>query len=264
MTMPRDFLEDFTDTSLWAKVPAKHRFQFKKDVNRGMKENHRLALTMRGVIDRSLEDSEGLQTSDFEGYQIFEKGDLAFKLIDLQNIKTSRVGLVPRRGIMSPAYVRLSPIAEGTKSEFFFWYFYAAYVGNIFNGMGGGIRQNLNQSELLEFPVPDISKSDQESIVRFLDHETARIDGLIEKKYRFLALLKEKRIKTITSAVTKGLIPEALIIRHSPSRMPFFPVCTGFACRSRLLDKLCLVLGDLSCGLIAILGSAAGLTRLFG
>jgi hypothetical protein len=32
---------------------------------------------------------------------------------------------------------------------------------------------------------------------------------------------------------------DVVFIRHSPSRMPFFQVCTGFACRSRLLDKLC-------------------------
>jgi hypothetical protein len=32
----------------------------------------------------------------------------------------------------------------------------------------------------------------------------------------------------------------------------------------KTLGQAVLVLGDLSCGLIAILGSAAGLTRLFG
>ena len=205
----RDFLEDFVGTSLWSVVPAKHRFRYRKDSNAGMKESHRLALTMGGVIDRSLDDTDGLQSSDYGSYQIFEKGDLAFKLIDLQNIKTSRVGLVPRRGIMSPAYIRLTPTSEGVYPEFFYWYFYAAYLGNIFNGLGGGIRQNLSQTELLEFPVPDIPAEDQIAIARFLDRETGRIDGLIEKKTRFIALLKEKRAAMITHAVTKGIDPDA-------------------------------------------------------
>lgn len=205
----RDFLEDFVGTSLWSVVPAKHRFRYRKDSNAGMKESHRLALTMGGVIDRSLDDTDGLQSSDYGSYQIFEKGDLAFKLIDLQNIKTSRVGLVPRRGIMSPAYIRLSPASDGVYPEFFYWYFYAAYLGNIFNGLGGGIRQNLSQTELLEFPVPDIPTEDQVAIARFLDRETGLIDGLIEKKTRFIALLKEKRAAVITHAVTKGIDPDA-------------------------------------------------------
>lgn len=205
----RDFLEDFVGTSLWSVVPAKHKFRYRKDSNAGMKESHRLALTMGGVIDRSLEDTDGLQSSDYGSYQIFEKGDLAFKLIDLQNIKTSRVGLVPRRGIMSPAYIRLTPASDDVSPEFFYWYFYAAYLGNIFNGLGGGIRQNLSQTELLEFPVPDIPVTDQAAIARFLDRETGRIDGLIEKKTRFIALLKEKRGAVITHAVTKGIDPDA-------------------------------------------------------
>lgn len=201
----RDFLEDFVGTSLWSVVPAKHRFRYRKDSNAGMKESHRLALTMGGVIDRSLDDTDGLQSSDYGSYQIFEKGDLAFKLIDLQNIKTSRVGLVPRRGIMSPAYIRLTPTSDGVYPEFFYWYFYAAYLGNIFNGLGGGIRQNLSQTELLEFPVPDIPIEDQTAIVAFLDRETGRIDGLIEKKTRFIALLKEKEKAAISRLVRRGL-----------------------------------------------------------
>ena len=204
----RDFLEDFVGTSLWSVVPTKHRFRYRKDSNAGMKESHRLALTMGGVIDRSLDDTDGLQSSDYGSYQIFEKGDLAFKLIDLQNIKTSRVGLVPRRGIMSPAYIRLTPTSDGIYPEFFYWYFYAAYLGNIFNGLGGGIRQNLSQTELLEFPVPDIPTEDQVAIARFLDRETGLIDGLIEKKTRFIALLKEKRAAVITHAVTRGIDPD--------------------------------------------------------
>lgn len=205
MTKTRDFLEDFVDTSLWDTIPAKHLFRYEKTPNTGMKESHRLALTMRGVIDRSLDDNEGLQSSDYGSYQIFERGDLAFKLIDLQNIKTSRVGLVPRRGIMSPAYIRLTRKSDKVLPGFYYWYFYAAYLGNIFNGLGGGIRQNLNQSELLEFPVPNIGVTEQASIVKFLDKEARRIDDLIAEKDSFITLLREKRVAEISRAVTKGL-----------------------------------------------------------
>lgn len=201
-----DFLDDFAGSSLWSIVPAKRRLHYAKELNVGMQENHRLALTMNGVVDRSLDDAEGLQTSNFEGYQIFEEGDLAFKLIDLENIKTSRVGLVPRRGIMSPAYIRLKPSNPSEcYTPFYYWYFYAAYKGNIFNGLGGGIRQSLSQTELLEFPVPEIDYVDQVTISNYLEREVARIDQLIASKVGFITLLSEKSQATAAHAVTAGI-----------------------------------------------------------
>jgi type I restriction enzyme S subunit len=103
---------------------------------------------------------------------------------------------------MSPAYIRLARRSDHILPDFYYWYFYAAYLGNIFNGLGGGIRQNLNQTELLEFPVPNIGISEQTAIANFLDRETTQIDGLIEKKGRFIALLKEKRAADIIEAIS--------------------------------------------------------------
>ena len=45
-------------------------------------------------------------------------------------------------------------------------------------------------------------------IATFLDHETARIDALVEEQQRLIALLKEKRQAVISHAVTKGLDPD--------------------------------------------------------
>ncbi|QDU71076.1 restriction endonuclease subunit S [Mucisphaera calidilacus] len=50
---------------------------------------------------------------------------------------------------------------------------------------------------------------EQKAIAEFLDRETARIDALIEKKRRQIALLQEKRSALISHAVTKGLDPNA-------------------------------------------------------
>lgn len=47
--------------------------------------------------------------------------------------------------------------------------------------------------------------SDQFNIASFLDHETAKIDTLIEKQQKLIQLLKEKRQAVISHAVTKGL-----------------------------------------------------------
>ena len=59
---------------------------------------------------------------------------------------------------------------------------------------------------LMPVPIPDIGS---EKISNFLDHETAKIDTLIEKQQQFIQFLKEKRQAVISHAVTKGLNPNA-------------------------------------------------------
>ena len=54
-----------------------------------------------------------------------------------------------------------------------------------------------------EFSLPELEV--QQGIVLFLDHETAKIDTLIEKQQQLIQLLKEKRQAVISHAVTKGL-----------------------------------------------------------
>jgi type I restriction enzyme S subunit len=66
---------------------------------------------------------------------------------------------------------------------------------------------NLNGSILGAIRVPVATQSEQRAIAAFLDRETARIDALVAKKERLIALLQEQRTALITRAVTKGLDP---------------------------------------------------------
>lgn len=67
----------------------------------------------------------------------------------------------------------------------------------------------INASDLgdIKVSLPEIST--QRLIANYLDHETARIDGLIAEKERMLALLEEKRAALISRVVTRGLDPNA-------------------------------------------------------
>ncbi|WP_211828715.1 restriction endonuclease subunit S [Kistimonas asteriae] len=58
------------------------------------------------------------------------------------------------------------------------------------------------------FGVPE-SEAERIQIANFLDHETAKIDTLIEEQQSLIRLLKEKRQAVISHAVTKGLNPDA-------------------------------------------------------
>ncbi|MRU17069.1 restriction endonuclease subunit S [Roseovarius sp. A21] len=76
----------------------------------------------------------------------------------------------------------------------------------------GSTRDKLTQFQLGSIVVrfPDVAH--QAQITRFLDRETARIDGLIEKKARFIALLNEKEKAKISHLVRVGVDPDAKMI----------------------------------------------------
>ncbi|EKO3450382.1 restriction endonuclease subunit S [Vibrio fluvialis] len=73
----------------------------------------------------------------------------------------------------------------------------------------GTTRIRISLGELKKLKVPYPSHGEQTQIANFLDHETAKIDTLIEKQQQLIKLLKEKRQAVISHAVTKGLNPQA-------------------------------------------------------
>jgi type I restriction enzyme, S subunit len=93
-----------------------------------------------------------------------------------------------------------------------------AYLSKVFNSSlfeyqsGSFLTSTINQlttGTLNDFEVPLPPLPEQTQIAKFLDHETAKIDRLIEKQEALIRLLKEKRQAVISHAVTKGLNPHA-------------------------------------------------------
>lgn len=81
---------------------------------------------------------------------------------------------------------------------------YFRHTGNLARG---ATMQRISRGLLGNIRVVTPSLEEQAHIARFLDHETARIDALIEEQQRLIELLKEKRQAVISQAVTKGLDP---------------------------------------------------------
>lgn len=101
----------------WNIWPTKRFFRHTKMLAGEQVDSYeRLALTMNGVIKRSKDDLEGLQPEKFDTYQVLRENELVFKLIDLANVKTSRVGLSTYTGIVSPAYIILTFILDFVNS----------------------------------------------------------------------------------------------------------------------------------------------------
>ena len=173
-------------------------------------EYERLALTLNGVIKRPKDDQEGLQPKEFNTYQILEENDFVFKMIDLQNISTSRVGLSPYTGLVSPAYIRFASKKKGQFNEFIHYYLLSLWHNCVYNNIAGdGVRSALNATDMgnLKFPYP--TEDQQRKIAGFLNKKTAEIDSLIEIENQQIEKLKEYKQAVITEAVTRGLDKKA-------------------------------------------------------
>ena len=142
--------------------------------------------------------------NDYSTYQIFEKDDLVFKLIDLENISTSRVGIVPERGIMSSAYIRLTARKE-LNIRYFYMQYYAMWLRNIFNGLGAGVRQTLTANDLLNIGVVVPPIEEQNQIVNFLDWKVSSVNSLINIRKAQIRSLEEIREKKVDEIVLKGI-----------------------------------------------------------
>lgn len=174
----------------WELLPVKRFFRHtKRVVGSAVDEYERLALTMNGVIKRSKDDSEGLQPEKFEGYQILKENDLVFKLIDLENVKTSRVGLSPYTGLVSPAYIVITN--NKNDNRFYYYWFMFMYYNEIFNHLGGeGVRSALNAKDVLSLPVPAISDEMMTNISTYLDTKCEKIDSIIARQQEVINSIK--------------------------------------------------------------------------
>lgn len=172
------------------------------------RENNLLSLSYGRIVRKDIQAVDGLLPASFSTYQIVQKNDIVLRLTDLQNDKRSlRSAIAPERGIITSAYLALTPTRV---IPAFLAYLLRSYdLQKVFYSMGGGLRQSMQFWDLKQLPIILPPVTTQESIVHYLDRETAKMDSLITKQERLIELLVEKRQAIITQAVTKGLDPSA-------------------------------------------------------
>lgn len=164
----------------WSVGKVKHEFYATKTiVGDKVNDYERLALTLNGVIKRSKDADDGLQPEKFDGYQILKEHELVFKLIDLANVSTSRVGLSPYTGIVSPAYIVLHH-RKDMNPRYGEYYFLSMWMNEVFNHIGGdGVRSALKAKDLLNIPYLKVSSDEQQAIADYLDETCSKIDEII-------------------------------------------------------------------------------------
>lgn len=94
------------------------------------------------------------------------------------------------------------PTAGKIDTTFSFYWFSTLDFGEFTNP---GAVPSLSEGYQSILPITLPPLPEQTAIANFLDRETGRIDTLVAKKRRLIALLKEKRTVLISRAVTRGL-----------------------------------------------------------
>lgn len=184
----------------WSTCRVKNKFLFHKIIAKEKSVNYdRIALTLNGVIKRDKDDSSGLQPDNYNGYQIVYKDDLIFKLIDLENVNTSRIGKSEYEGITSPAYIVLT---DKCNTRYSLYYFLNMWYQEIFNNIGGdGVRSAINKDDLLKVPFINAPIDEQNKIADYLDKQCKKINEIINDNNHEIELLEEYKISIIENTV---------------------------------------------------------------
>ncbi|WP_298441407.1 restriction endonuclease subunit S [uncultured Ferrimonas sp.] len=194
----------------WKLVRSKHIF---KRVQRPVRAEDGIVTAFRDgqVTLRSNRRTEGFTNAAKEiGYQGVRKGDL---LVHAMDGFAGAIGVSDSDGKCSPVCSVCMPWSEGSVNTGYFGYLVRQLaVTDFITSLAKGIRERSTEFRFSEFSslflaVPP--KNEQQKIADFLDHETSKIDTLIAKQEKLIALLKEKRQAVISHAVTKGLNPDA-------------------------------------------------------
>jgi type I restriction enzyme S subunit len=152
--------------------------------------------TTKKVTDKALYDLPTLR--------IHPKGSV---VIAMYGATIGRLGILGNNATTNQACCVMPP-SDIINNKYLFYWLYSTRQ-EIINLSSGGGQPNVNQEKISSLKVSAPTYKYQVEIANFLDHETAKIDTLIEKQQQLIKLLKEKRQAVISQAVTKGLNPNA-------------------------------------------------------
>ncbi|EOC0056043.1 restriction endonuclease subunit S [Cronobacter turicensis] len=195
--------------SHWEILSAKRMFQSVRTP--AYKSDEQLAASQKyGVIPQSLM----MQLNDSK-VMLALKGTESFRHVETNNFVISLrsfeggIEYSQYTGCVSPAYTVLKnskPISYGYYRYLLKCKPFIAALQSSTDSLRDGKSINYEQFSALDLPLSSVHE--QNIIASFLDHETAKIDNLIEKQQQLIELLKEKRQAVISHVVIKGLNPD--------------------------------------------------------
>jgi type I restriction enzyme, S subunit len=153
-------------------------------------------------------NSDNLAAETKESYQEVLAGEFLINPLNLNfDLISLRTALSKIDVVVSTGYIVLIS-SDRLVKNYVRWLLHEFDVAHM-KTLGAGVRQTINYSDIGNSYFFEPSQDEQTRIANFLDHETAKIDTLIEKQQQLIKLLQEKRQAVISHAVTKGLNPNA-------------------------------------------------------
>ena len=133
--------------------------------------------------------------------RLVRHGDIIISTVRTYLRAIAEINYPPKNMVVSTGFAVIRPqkidrkyLAYALKSHSFVEWVVAESIGISYPA--------INASELMGLSIALPSREEQTAVATFLDHQTTQIDQLIEKKTRFIKLLKGKRAALVTEAVT--------------------------------------------------------------
>ena len=182
-----------TIPSHWEMRRIKTLFTFRKEiVGEDSSQYKVLSLTVQGdgIIERDIESGMGKFPATFDGYQKIEPNSIVLCLFDM-DVTPRIVGFSELTGMISAAYTNIVP-KENVYPKFYYYYFLNQDRDKSLYALGKGIRITLREDSFGSLFAPYPSYEEQKSFVGYLDALIDKIILFIQKKQRFIELLKEQ------------------------------------------------------------------------
>lgn len=191
----------------WQAVPVRAIVEERADKNvDGENQNYLSLVANVGVIPYAEKGDVGnKKPEDLSRCKLVKKGDL---VLNSMNFGIGSYGISAFEGVCSQVYIVLRPNLDQVYGRYALRIFEDKEFQRLAQSFGQGIlahRAAIGWDDLKGIPIPLPPNDEQQNIRDFLDHETARIDSLIEEQQRLFDLLREKRQAVISHAVSKGL-----------------------------------------------------------
>ncbi|GIU23065.1 restriction endonuclease subunit S [Shewanella schlegeliana] len=195
----------------WSLVPCRAAVDHIVEKNHdGKVQNYLSVMANVGVIPYEEKGDIGnKKPDDLSKCKLVRKGQL---VINSMNYSIGSYGMSDYDGVCSPVYIILQANTDTLHKRFALRVFENTPFQKHLATFGNGIlahRAAIGWDDIKGQYIPVPPMEEQEKILHFLDHETAKIDTLIEKQQQLIKLLKEKRQAVNSHVVTKGLNSQA-------------------------------------------------------
>ena len=190
-----------TIPSSWQINRAKSLFQ-ERSIKGFPNEPLLAASQKQGVVLKEMLEQRSMEAiQNFESFKLVEKDDFVISLRSFEG----GIELAYYKGIISPVYsIFYFRDFDVYNRDFYKYLFKSRMFIQELNVYKKGIRdgQSISFSEFANIYLPVPLKPEQDAIVQYIKAQEEKINRFIEKKQRFVELLKEQRLSIVNIAVT--------------------------------------------------------------